>query len=116
VVDDEPIVQQYLNGVLTGEGHKVEIIDNGDEAMEKLGSEDYDVILLDIKLPGMNGIDIYRQLKKKDKSKAGKVIFITGDVMAKDTMAFLSRTKAPYIAKPFDAEQLKREIAGITNP
>jgi DNA-binding response OmpR family regulator len=98
---------------LTGEGHDVEIIDNGDEALDKLGSEDYDVILLDIKLPGMNGIEIYKQLRKKDKSAAGRVIFITGDVMAKDTMGFLSRTKAPYIAKPFDAEQLKTEIARI---
>lgn len=63
----------------------------------------------------MNGIEIYKQLQKKDKFKAKKVIFITGDVMAENTMGFLFRTKAPYIAKPFDNELLRREIARLTS-
>ena len=40
VVDDDPIVQQFLNEILTEEGHEVEIIDNGNDALERLGSED----------------------------------------------------------------------------
>jgi len=58
VVDDDTIVQQFLAEILTKEGHEVEIIDNGDGAIEKLGNEDYDIILLDIKLPGKSGIEI----------------------------------------------------------
>jgi len=110
VVDDEPIVQQYLTDILTDEGHEVEIIDKGDEAMDKLSNENYDVILLDIKLPDMSGTDIYRQLQKKDKSKARKVIFITGDAMGEDTMTFLFKAKAPYITKPFDIDKMMVEI------
>ena len=78
--------------------------------MEKLGGEDLDVILLDIKLPGESGIELYKHLQKAAKSLVRKVIFITGDAMNKDTTAFLSRTKASYISKPFDAEQLKNNI------
>ena len=71
---------------------------------------DFDVVLLDIKLPGKNGIEIYKHLQKTAKSLARKVVFITGDVMNEDTAAFLSRTKASYISKPFDIEQLKNNI------
>jgi len=44
---------------------------------------------------------------------ARRVIFITGDVMSKDTMSFLSRIRVPYTTKPFDTEQLKREMGHI---
>ena len=113
VVDDEPIVQQLLSEILSEEGHKVVLIDNGNDALEKLGSEDFDVILLDIKLPGKSGIEIYQHLQKAAKSLVRKVVFITGDVMNKDTTAFLSRTKASYISKPFDVEQLKNNIYSV---
>ena len=110
VVDDEPIVQQFLSEMLSGEGHKVVVIDNGNDALEKLGSEDFDVILLNIKLPGKSGIEIYKHLQKAVKSLVRKVIFITGDAMDEDIAAFLSRTKASYISKPFDVEQLKNNV------
>ncbi|MFC2006854.1 PAS domain S-box protein [Chloroflexota bacterium] len=113
VVDDDPIVQEFLTAVLTEEGHKVDIVDNGDDAMERLGSEEYDVILLDVKLPGISGIDIYEELDKSSKSLVSKVIFITGDMMSVDTMVFIKSAQAPYLTKPFDAEQLTKEIGRI---
>ena len=113
VVDDDSIVQEFLTEVLTEQGHEVEIVENGDDALDRLGNEDYDVILLDIKLPSISGIDLYKQLQKKAESLARRVVFITGDVMSKDTIGFLSRTRAPYITKPFDTEQLKKEIDHI---
>jgi CheY-like chemotaxis protein len=113
VVDDDTIVQQFLAEILSEEEREVEIIENGDDALERLKSEDYDVILLDVKLPGMSGIEIYKHLQKRAKSVARRVIFITGDVMGKETMAFLSRTRAPYITKPFDAEKLIKNVDRI---
>ena len=113
VVDDDTIVQELLTTILTKEGHEVEIIDNGDDALQKLESENYDVILLDIKLSGMNGIQVYEHLQRTAESLARRVFFITGDVMSKDTTDFLSKTSVPYITKPFDAEELKKEINHI---
>ena len=107
VVDDDSIVQQFLTQILGEEGHEVEIIDNGNDVLERLGSEDYGVILLDIKLPGMSGIEVYREIQKTHKASAHKVVFITGDVMSKNTIDFLAKTSSPYITKPFDAEKLK---------
>jgi len=111
VIDDEPAVLQFLSQLLTNEGYQVETIDNADDALEKIKGESYSLIMLDIKMPGISGIELYERLQKLDRSLARRLVFITGDVMAADTRDFLSRTKAHYIAKPFDSEQLKKEIA-----
>ncbi|MFC1953836.1 ATP-binding protein, partial [Chloroflexota bacterium] len=65
LVDDEPLVNQYLNEALVNDGHEVKVITNGNEAIEEIVSKDYDVILLDIKLPGKSGMEIYNELQKK---------------------------------------------------
>jgi CheY-like chemotaxis protein len=113
VVDDEPVVQDLLNDVLGDEGYKVEIVENGDDALERLGSKDYDVILLDIKLPGMSGIELYEHIQKTAKSLASRVIFVTGDVLSADTMTYVLSAGIPYITKPFEAEQLLNGIGHI---
>ncbi len=113
VVDDEPLVQQLLTKMLSEEGHEVDIVDNGDAAVEKLQSEDYDVVLVDAKLPGMSGTEVYEHLQREAKPLVSRVVFITGDVMSEDTMAFLTRTKARYIAKPFDTERLRKDIKSM---
>ncbi len=113
VVDDKPPVQDFLNEILSEEGHEVEIVDNGDDALDRLGSENYDVILLDVKLSDMSGIEIYKYIQKSVKSLARRVIFVTGDVISKDTIVFIKSAEVPYITKPFDAEQLKKGINHI---
>lgn len=113
VVDDELVVRQFLSQILTDEGHEVETVDKASDALERIKSERYSLILLDIKLPGMSGIELYGHIQKIAQSLARRVVFITGDVMATDTGAFLSEAKANYIAKPFDTEQIKKDINRI---
>jgi PAS domain S-box-containing protein len=110
VVDDEPAILRFLSRVLTKEGYQVETVNNGDDALERLKSKRYSLILLDIKLPQMSGIELYKRIQKMSQSLARKVVFITGDVMGTDTRDFLSKSKALHIAKPFDTEQLKKNI------
>ena len=61
----------------------------------------------------MSGIALYKHLQKKPKPLVRRVLFITADVMGRDTMSFLSRTSTPYITKPFDAEGLKKDVDHI---
>jgi len=110
VVDDELAILQFLDRVLTDEGHEVEITNNADDALQRIENKRYSLILLDIKLPGMSGIELYKRIQKIAHSLARRVVFITGDVMGADTKEFLSKTKAPYIAKPFDTVQIKRDV------
>jgi CheY-like chemotaxis protein len=110
VVDDEQVVRDVVNRVLTGEGHKVDAVDNAVDALKKIESQKYKLILVDIKMPGMDGVELYKRIEKIAKPLARKVVFITGDVMGADTEKFLSETKLAHIDKPFDAEQLSREV------
>ena len=66
--------------------------------------------MLDIRLPAMSGIELYRHLQETANSLAQSVIFITGDTINTDTIAFLSQTSAPYITKPFDMNRLIEQI------
>jgi PAS domain S-box-containing protein len=110
VVDDEQVVRDLVKRVLVGEGYEVDTVDNADDALKKIESKRYNLILLDIKMPGISGVELYGSIQKIARSLARRVVFITGDVMAADTEKFLSETKATHIAKPFNAEQLRREV------
>jgi PAS domain S-box-containing protein len=113
VVDDELAILQFLERVLTDEGHEVETVDNADDALERIENKRYRLILMDIKMPGMGGIELYKRIQKIAHSLTRRVVFITGDVMGGDTKEFLAKVKAHYITKPFDTEQIKRDINRI---
>jgi PAS domain S-box-containing protein len=113
VVDDEPVIRQLISKVLGEQGHTVDTIDNAAGALRMVKSKRYRLILLDIKMPGMSGIELYKQFQKIAPSLTKRIVFITGDVMGKRTTSFLDKTKTPCIMKPFDARQLKVEINRI---
>ncbi|MBM4445979.1 MAG: response regulator [Chloroflexi bacterium] len=110
VVDDEQVIRDVVNRVLTGEGYKVETVDNAADALKKIESQKYKLILVDIKMPGISGVDFYKRIQKIDKSLARRVVFITGGIMGADTEKFLSETKVAHIDKPFNPEQLSGEV------
>ncbi|MCJ7655532.1 MAG: PAS domain S-box protein [Dehalococcoidia bacterium] len=110
VVDDEAVIRQFVSHVLTDEGHELEAVGSAEDALEKVKSEKYQIIMLDIKMPGMSGIELYRHFRKISPTLAERVVFITGDVMGASTMDFINKTKVPYIVKPFDSRQLKTAV------
>ena len=113
VVDDELTVRQLLTGVLEDEGYEVETVASANDALDKLDSQDYNLVLLDIKMPGMSGIELFENMQKVNPAMTKKVLFITGDVMEADTKGFFSNNDVPYITKPFDIDKLMREINRI---
>lgn len=110
VVDDELLVRQVLTRALNDEGYEVEAVTSANDALDRLDSQDYDLVLLDVKMPGMNGIEFYENMQKTNPASAEKVLFITGDVMGMDTNSYFSTNNVPYITKPFNIDKLKSEI------
>ncbi len=110
VVDDEKMIRDLVKRVLAGEGYEVDTVDNARDALKKIEGKRYNLVLIDIKMPGMDGIELYRRIQKIAKSLAKRVVFITGDMLGAGTEKFLSETKVAHIDKPFDAEQLRREV------
>jgi PAS domain S-box-containing protein len=110
IVDDEPAICQFLKRLLTEEGHNVDSVYSANAALEKLRQERFSLILLDIRMKGMNGIELYEQLGRIALSLQRRVIFITGDTLAPDTRSFLEKSEAHFICKPFDVGQLRKTI------
>ena len=113
VIDDEQVILDFLNRVLTEEGYNIETEVDPEKILLKLQNSKYDLVLIDIKMPRINGIELYRQLKEIAPYLIGRVIFITGDTMGIDTRRFLAESKAHYITKPIDIDQLKGVIDRI---
>lgn len=107
VVEDEPSISDVCRRVLTREGYAVEIAANGKVAQGMIGSKPYDLCLLDIRTPAMNGKELYEWLQEKYPQLTKRVIFTTGDVLEGDTKSFIEGTGRPFLPKPFSPDDLK---------
>jgi len=81
VVDDEKAILDFLKRLLAEQGYDAETVEQANTALQRLHTKRYDLILLDIKLPGMSGIELYRHIETIDLALLKRVMFITGDVM-----------------------------------
>jgi two-component system NtrC family sensor kinase len=121
VVEDERDVATFLRRTLSQDGHQVVIASNGQEAIERIltDSDDlqeepaFDLIISDIKMPGLGGPDLYRRLQEQRPGLARRVIFVTGDTMNATTQGFLASTGLPYLTKPFTVQEFRRAISQI---
>ncbi|HJX36779.1 MAG TPA: ATP-binding protein, partial [Dehalococcoidales bacterium] len=111
VVDDEPGVRILLERVFIQMGHQVDTVADAETAVNKLDAgSTYDIILTDVRMPGMSGIELHTHILEKSPAMKNKIIFITGDVMGADIKEFLVKNNLTYFAKPFDIEALKAKI------
>jgi two-component system NtrC family sensor kinase len=106
IVDDEPGIVEVLTEVISEIGHDVASATNGSEAMERIATGKYDVILSDMRMPGMDGVHLFETLKEKDEELAHRIIFVTGDTVSPDTRAFLESTGNRWLSKPFNVQQI----------
>jgi len=111
VVDDEGDVAQVISDVLEHEGHYVETVSSGTTALEKLKHQRYDVILSDIRMPGMDGPGLYRQLAATMPEQIDRLAFITGDTLTPKIREFLEASERPYLEKPL----LPRDIRDLVD-
>jgi two-component system NtrC family sensor kinase len=110
VVDDEESIQNLLTGVLEMDGHTVTLASNGREALDRLGREEFDLVITDIKMPVMGGRDLFTKLRDEGNPLARRVIFITGDTVAPDTRRFLQGVENAVLAKPFRLRDVRETV------
>lgn len=110
VLEDEPSVGQVFWRVLRQEGYDVDITDNGEAAVKMAEGKNYDHCLIDIRTPGMSGMEFFMWLQDRQPALAEQVIFTTGDTVDEETQAFLEKTTQPFLPKPFTPEEMVRKI------
>ncbi|OGO49734.1 MAG: hypothetical protein A2148_09835 [Chloroflexi bacterium RBG_16_68_14] len=113
VVDDEESIQRLLGSILELDGHRVDTARNGMEALERINRRRYDLIITDIKMPDMDGRDLYQRLLELDRELAQRTVFITGDTVSPETRTFLQRVDNLCLAKPFRVREVRETIAQI---
>jgi len=116
VVDDEEEVAELLYRLLSDDGHDVEAAFSGEAALAKILEEEakgngYDLIVTDIKMPGIDGPHLYHEVRARYPGLADRMIFFTGDTINLETQAFLERTGNRHVAKPFVVEELRGVLA-----
>lgn len=111
LIEDEPELRKSIKQFLYQEGYVVESADDYVKAAEKASDYDYDCVLVDITLPGGNGLDIVRQLKKNN-SKAG-IIIISAKNSLDDKITGLDLGADDYLPKPFHLSELNARVKAL---
>ena len=117
LVEDNRINQKVASGILSRQGHRVEVAENGELALAALAKGDYDVVLMDCQMPVMDGFEATRQLRHSNtvRNPAIPVIAITANAMQGDRENCLAAGMNDYISKPISEKEMREALARIQN-
>jgi DNA-binding NtrC family response regulator len=104
IVDDELIMRESLAGWLQRDGHETDTAASGEEALERLKDTRFDILLVDIKMEGMSGLDVLKQVKENDPDLA--VVMITAYGSISSAIEAMKNGAYDYLLKPFDPNEL----------
>jgi two-component system, NtrC family, sensor kinase len=113
VVDDEPHILHYMRATLEAWGHLPVVAGDGTEALDLAGSDAFDLIISDLRMPRLGGREFYEELARRNPPMAARLVFSTGDTVRGDTLAFLEMLNRPYLHKPFSLAELRRLLGEI---
>ena len=112
IVEDEKQICDMVAKSLYGVGYEVDTCYDGEEALECILTEDYDLIVLDLNLPGMDGMEILRELRRKNEET--KVIILSARGQIADKVEGLDAGANDYLSKPFHLAELEARIRSLT--
>jgi signal transduction histidine kinase len=115
VVEDEAALGAAVAEALQDSGSAVDRSSDGIEALDKLRGRSYDLIICDLKMPRLDGSQLYRELELTRPEMARRIMFVTGDVAGTEAERFLEESRCRWLAKPFRLKDLlraAREMAG----
>ena len=116
VVDDDDNLREILSATLGERGRVVDAAADGVEALALLSQHHYDVILSDLRMPGLDGPALYEALRTmRHTTTIPRVIFMTGHVEGGEYSAFLQGTTEPMLEKPFNLDVVRRVVSVLLN-
>jgi DNA-binding response OmpR family regulator len=122
IIDDDMTLSEELTEVIRDEGYKVSVVNDGDIGLKMIDRGDYDLVLLDLKMQKLNGIEVLKKLKGR--KRKFKIVVLTGRPLEGDTLQEgglkndeknALQTADTVMGKPFEVEDLVRKIHEIIN-
>ena len=113
VIDDERAVRELISDALAIEGHDVHTAENGKEALDLIGQHRYDLVFCDLRMPEMDGQQLYEEVQRDYPQVLKRIVFVTAQANSSDYGAFLRETGIPVIEKPFTLSQLRQAVSKV---
>ena len=110
IIDDERMIRQLLQSTLSRKGFVVYAAEDGQSGIDLAQKEDVDVILLDWMMPGMDGMEVFKQLKQNEKTRQVPVFMLTSKGTGDDIDQAISTGIDDYIVKPFSTSEIDKTI------
>ncbi len=110
IVDDEPDIRKMLGEILRVDGHLVEEVANGREALARLEESRFDLVISDLIMPVLDGPGLYEELRRREPKTVEHLLFITGDTLSPTVRQFLDRVERPVIEKPFIPAEVRSAV------
>ncbi len=114
VIDDEEAILEMVRDTLSGHGYDVDIARDGETALNRLRQVPYDLALCDWKMPGLNGQQVYEQLRATNPALSERMVFITGDVINDKAQKFLTERHKVCLSKPFSLAEFRAAVGKAT--
>lgn len=111
VVDDDPEICQYMQTLLTGEGHDVAFLTDPTNAVEEIKQNRYHLAVLDLMMPGMDGLELLRRVRKADSDIA--IVIFTGYPNVESAVTAMKLDVSDYLKKPFEIETFRQSLREI---
>ena len=115
IVDDEEATRTLLERVFEPDGYTITGAKDGKEALDKLSSQEFDILVADLRMPRMSGQELFWHVERNWPKLATNTIFITGDIISPGTKHFLDRTDKPVLIKPFTVEEIRVAVAEVAH-
>ena len=114
VVDDEGVIRELMTYVLKKKGFITETAPDGKEALDKIALDRPDIVILDIVMPGMDGLEVYKRIRENPDTEHIPIIFLSAEASIKCPIYEKTQTAVEYIEKPCDIEYLIKRIKSLT--
>jgi len=111
IVDDEPGIVDVLKSALTEKGYQAETACNGVDALKRIASQEFDLIISDLCMPEMGGEKLFAAISEQHPHMRQHIIFVTGDTVSPASRSFLDSTGACWLSKPFSIGDIERLVA-----
>lgn len=116
VVEDEKFAREIINYTLTSENYDISLAEDGLEALKKAISDNYDLIIMDVMMPNLDGYEACRRLKANEKTKAIPIVLLTGRAQKSDILKGVQAGADDYLVKPYRLEDLLNRVNKYIGP